>query len=58
MPYERGVEALILAVAVAKDENFDYDEEMGERDPKIKVKFSPLRLITRDVVIFQLLNLG
>jgi ABC-type sugar transport system substrate-binding protein len=50
MPYERALEALSLAVAVAKDEDFHYDEEIGEGDPKIKVKFGPLRLITRENV--------
>ena len=48
MPYERGLEALALAVAVAKDEDFAYDEEIREKAPKIKVKFSPLRLITEE----------
>jgi ABC-type sugar transport system substrate-binding protein len=50
MHYGRGLEALSLAVAVAKDEDFDYDEEIGEYGPKIKVKFGPLRLITRENV--------
>ena len=50
MPYGRGLEALSLAVAVAKDEDFIYDEEIGEADPKIKVRFGPLRLITRENV--------
>jgi ABC-type sugar transport system substrate-binding protein len=48
MPYDLGIEALNLAVAVAKDEDFGYDEDMGEYDPKIKVKFGPLRLVTRE----------
>jgi len=46
MPYGRSVEALNLAIAVAKDEEFEYHEEMGEADPKIKVRYGPLRLIT------------
>jgi len=46
MPYGRGLEALNLAIAVAKDEEFEYHEEMGKIDPKIKVKYGPLRLIT------------
>lgn len=46
MPYGRAVEALNLAIAVAKDEDFEYHEEMGENDPKIKVRYGPLRLIT------------
>jgi ABC-type sugar transport system substrate-binding protein len=48
-PYGRGSEALALAVAVAKGEDFGYDEEIGEA-PKIKVKFGPLRLITKENV--------
>jgi ABC-type sugar transport system substrate-binding protein len=50
MPYERGLAALGVAVDVAKGVDFDYDQEMGEYDPKIKVKFGPLRLITRENV--------
>jgi D-xylose transport system substrate-binding protein len=50
MPYERGLEALNVAVDVAKGVDFGYDQEMGEYDPKIKVKFGPLRLITRENV--------
>ena len=50
MPYGRGLKALSVAVAVAKDEDFDYNEEIGEDGPKIKVKFGPLRLITRENV--------
>lgn len=50
MPYERGLAALSVAVDVAKGVDFDYDQEMGEHDPKIKVKFGPLRLITRENV--------
>jgi ABC-type sugar transport system substrate-binding protein len=47
MPYERGLEALSVAVDVAEGVDFNYDQEMGEHDPKIKVKFGPLRMITR-----------
>lgn len=47
MSYGRGLEALSLAVAIAKDEDFAYDEEIREDDPKIKVRFSPLRTITK-----------
>ena len=50
MPYERGLAALGVAVDVAKGVDFGYDQEMGEHDPKIKVKFGPLRLITRENV--------
>jgi len=50
MSHGLGVEALSLAVAVAKDEDFAYDEEVGEGNPKIKVKYGPLRLITRENV--------
>ncbi len=50
MPYERGLEALSVAVDVAEGVDFDYDQEMGEHDPKIKVKFGPLRIITRENV--------
>lgn len=46
MPYGRGLEALSLATAIAKDEDFAYDAELGEDAPKIKVKYGPLRLIT------------
>ncbi|MBD3182466.1 substrate-binding domain-containing protein [Candidatus Poribacteria bacterium] len=48
MLYERGIEALSIAIAVAKDSDFGYDEELGEQDPKIKVKFGPLRIITKE----------
>ena len=48
MPYERGIEALSMAVAIAKDEPFQFDEEMGDEEPRIKVKLSPLRLITKE----------
>ncbi len=49
-PYGRGLEALNLAIAVARDEDFAYDEEVGQYEPRIKVRFSPLRLITRENV--------
>jgi ABC-type sugar transport system substrate-binding protein len=47
MPYGRGVEALNLAVTIAKGEDFEYHAEIGEEDPKIKVRYGPLRLITK-----------
>lgn len=50
MPYGRGLEALSLATAIAEDEDFPYDAEIGEEPPKIKVKFAPLRLITKENV--------
>ena len=50
MPYGRGLEALNLATAIAKDVDFPYDAELGEDAPKIKVRYGPLRLITRENV--------
>lgn len=50
IPYGRGLEALSLATAIAKDEDFAYDVELGEDAPKIKVKYGPLRLITGENV--------
>ncbi|MFC1712724.1 substrate-binding domain-containing protein [Candidatus Poribacteria bacterium] len=50
MPYGRGLEALNLATAIAKDEDFPYDAELREDEPKIKVRFGPLQLITRENV--------
>jgi len=50
MPYGRGLEALKLATAIAKDEDFAYYAELREDPPKIKVKYGPLRLITSEDV--------
>ena len=50
MPYGRGLEALRLATAIAKDEDFPYDTELGEDPPKIKVRFGQLQLITKENV--------
>ena len=48
--YRRGLEALILAKTVAEGKDFAYDAEVGADTPKIKLRYSPLRLITKENV--------
>ena len=50
MPYGRGQETLYLAASIAEGKEFPYDAEIGEEAPKIKVKYGPLRLITKENV--------
>lgn len=48
MLYGRGLETLKIAVAISQNKEFLYDVDMGEEEPKIKVRFSPMRLITKE----------
>ena len=48
--YRRGLETLILAKAVAEGKDFVYDVEIRDDEPKIKVRYGPLRLITKENV--------
>lgn len=50
MPYERAVMALDAAFAFAFSRKFEYDEIIKNGDAEVKVKYSPIRAITKNNV--------
>lgn len=46
MPYERGLEALKVAVAALNGDDFSYDAQLSNGEILTRTKFGPIRLIT------------